>query len=114
MNEREYKVGDLVEFREWDDLVEEFGGDCDVIETPILCVVEKMRYLCGERFRISEIETYPSGTPIDFFRSEEGIENDEFSGSSGFWYITKHMVRHVEESEDVDIPVSDWESVLLQ
>jgi len=42
-----YKVGDKVRVRQWDDMVEEFGGGAGSIDTPACSFEEDMRLYCG-------------------------------------------------------------------
>ena len=54
-----FEVGDKVTFREWDDMVMEFGlnatGD---VEIGPLLFMQSMRYLCGNTYTVARIAPY--------------------------------------------------------
>ena len=53
---QKFQVGDTVRIRDWDDMVDEFGGGGN---GSIYCngtFTVKMRYLCGLEFQISSLE----------------------------------------------------------
>lgn len=56
---KRYKVGDIVQIRQWDDMAEEFGT---TIHGSIACrswyFVEEMKKYCGQKLRIRAIQKF--------------------------------------------------------
>lgn len=84
---KEFKIGEKVRIRQWDDMAKEFGvnslGDinCSVIFS------KRMRPLCGKK-----------ATIIQIFGKNVYLENDE--GLHAFQYtFTTDMIEHVKEKE---------------
>lgn len=84
---KEFKIGEKVRIRQWDDMAKEFGvnssGDinCSVIFS------QRMRHLCGKK-----------ATIIYMIEKNVYLENEE--GSSYFQYsFTTDMIEHIEEKE---------------
>lgn len=87
--ERNFKVGDKVRIRQWDDMAEEFGMDgTDYIQT-LEGFVELMRPLCGKKAKIGSI--HGERVSLEDFEDCEGLDTD-FSYSMD-------MIEHVEEKE---------------
>lgn len=86
MAERVFQVGDVCRIRQWDDMAEEFGGGKD--GWAIRCTgsfPKEMRYLCGQRFTIRDINGVSH-------RSVEGLE-DTRPGDVP-WLITSDMLEY--------------------
>jgi len=48
---KEFKIGELVQIRSWEDMTLEFGGHGDTyINTPRLYFLSNMRYLCKKNW----------------------------------------------------------------
>lgn len=54
MNDFDLRVGDVVRFREWDDMVAEFGMVGDSVGVPYHFTRE-MRYLCGHLAKVRRV-----------------------------------------------------------
>lgn len=58
MNGEVYEIGELVRFREWEDMEREFGLDgCGDISCPATFTTE-MRNLCGVAFCVQDRDSY--------------------------------------------------------
>lgn len=87
--ERNFKVGDKVRIRQWDDMAEEFGmGGTKYIQTSEVFVVI-MRPLCGKKAKIKAIRG--KRVSLEDFEDCEGLNTD-------FSYSTD-MLEHVEEEK---------------
>ena len=54
--DRDFKVGDRVRIRSWDDMAKEYGLDWEGdIGTSYYCFVKEMRNMCGVEATISKI-----------------------------------------------------------
>lgn len=74
-----YNVGDVLQIRQWDDMVEEFGLDINGnIETPS-SFTTGMKYLCGKKFTVAHVLPFDDGAYIaeeDIFQAwsiDEGM-----------------------------------------
>lgn len=56
----DFKVGDVVRVRQWDDMMSEFGLDCDGNIDCAACFTVDMEDLCGRVFTISKMTKYGS------------------------------------------------------
>lgn len=84
------QVGDLVRFRDWDDMASEFGissGDIDCTFT----FAAEMRFLCGREFVI------------------ESIDDGHYYGHDSGYHVSKDMIEMAVEEE---IDTSEIESFL--
>ena len=86
---REYKVGDELRIREWDDMANEFGlnGSGNIKILPAF--TKSMEYLCGEKFTVSRIV----GSCYFSFEEIEYTRND----GNNYWAITEKMLEPREE-----------------
>jgi len=107
----QYKVGDHVRVKDWDEMQSEFGGDEYCIETPGYLFLHAMKHLCGADFHIQKIQR---GHDATVFRSEEGVELKSDGEPGRFWLITANMIAPY-ESDATGEPFDDlgWESVLI-
>lgn len=100
----QYKVGDVVRIRDWDDLVVEFGeGDCD-IPCPFTFISE-MIVFCGKEYVVSKIRDSGDrydGEPVQqLYFEDRGDDIGQYS-------ISGQMVELViEEEAPDDIVVPD-------
>lgn len=74
---RQYKIGDIVQIRQWDDMAEEFGT---TIHGSIVCrtwyFVKEMKKYCGKKLRIIDIRNF----------------NDAYYLNTGnYWTFTSEM-----------------------
>lgn len=94
-----YNVGDVLQIRQWDDMVEEFGLDINGdIETPS-SFTTGMKYLCGKKFTVAHILSFDDGTYI----SEEDIFDQ--------WNIDEEMLEpYLQKLETVSD--SDFQTML--
>ncbi len=80
----DFKVGDLVRVRDWDDMAKEFGFSDLYINVTCGCVFNpKMKVFCGQEFVITVIEEDSKG----FWE----IKGHNFNG----WTITPEMIEPV-------------------
>lgn len=102
----QFCAGDLVEFKSLDEMIEEYGEDCEGMPKVQFGFSRNMTYLCGQVFHIKEI--------IGNCRviSEEGVENFR-TGFTNSWSISTDMIKPYVEPDNV-IDVSAWESVLSE
>lgn len=82
MANRNFKVGDKLRIREWEDMKSEFGIEDGVIQCSYDFVFE-MRYMCGRDFTISAIRD-------GIFCSKEGIEKE----GKYRWNISRDMLEY--------------------
>ena len=74
---RRYKVGDIVQIRQWDDMVREFGVTAyGNISCRNWCFVREMKKYCGKKLQITHIRNFNDGYYLN-------IEN--------FWTFTSEM-----------------------
>ena len=105
----EFKAGELVQVRSWEDMGKEYGfgdyGDTTNprhVTTPGIGFNEKMRYLCGKKGRITKI-TFSGG--LCFVCEFAGLDlsfpsNPSINNGTGVWYITNFMVEKVLPTEN--------------
>lgn len=91
---KEFKVGDRVQIREWEDMEKEFGKVFNEINTRYLFTSE-MTHLCGRTATISKI-------------NGEKIQLKDWSDSSGdlSWSFSTDMIKYVEITRD-DLQFAD-------
>lgn len=90
----EFKVGDLVEFKSWEEMSSEFAPTrCGDIDVGYVCFVSGMRYLCGKRYVIQSIS---KDSPVIQLKNPEKEEEIR-------WTITKEMVKLVETNKGDDM-----------
>lgn len=78
---RSYKVGDVVQIREWDDMEREFGLNAFGIKTR-LCFINGMRQFCSKQFLIYHIlrdDCYKSAGAGNYIYSSDMFEKDSNS-----------------------------------
>ena len=89
--DQEFKVGDLVRIREWDEMAEFYGtdayGDIDVNEDVMF--VGDMKCLCGTESTIESIDSYCDAPRYLF-------DNEKLNK----WIITGEMLEHVQNQND--------------
>ena len=83
----EFKVGDRVRIRQWEDLEKEFGTDSDGDIRVRANFVKGMRHLCGRTAIITEI--YGQGVKLDFDNKTGDID----------WGYTTDMIEKVEDTK---------------
>lgn len=83
----EFKVGDRVRIRQWEDMEKEFGTDSDGDIRVCARFVKRMSHLCGREAIISEI--YGQGVKLDFDNKTGDID----------WGYTTDMIEKVEDTE---------------
>ena len=105
----EFKAGELVQVRSWEDMGKEYGfgdyGDTTNprhVTTPGIGFNEKMRYLCGKKGRITKI-TF--SRDLCFVYEFAGLDlsfpsNPLINNGTGVWYITNFMVEKVLPTEN--------------
>lgn len=81
---RDFKVGDIVVIRDWDDMKSEFGCTSNGHIPCANSFVRDMKYLCGTRCRISKIENALKRVWLKSL-SGESIER---------WAFSTDMIRH--------------------
>ena len=84
MANRNFKVGDKLRIREWDDMESEFGIEDGIIQCSYKFNFQ-MRYMCGCDFTVSAIRD-------GIFYSKEGIEQVE--GEYKRWIISSDMLEY--------------------
>lgn len=88
---REFKVGQVVKIRQWNDMVQEFGfSKYEWIDTPGYTFIKSMRHLCG---RIATI------TSID--RNIVELEFNNERGNISFVYTTFMIEPYIPTVEDL-------------
>lgn len=101
----DFYVGQRVMVRDWDDMMEEYGGDRRTIDTPLYCFVLEMKPMCG---KIAQIIDMPQeewrGTIrvlLDKWEDDEGCPTDTFSltGHATEWLFSTAMLEPVEQRE---------------
>lgn len=93
----EFKVGDLVRVRDWDDMKSQYGlDDLDGYIDCIAGFTEDMRHLCGFEFTILNVEEYADGR----FRYDFGYPEFKRWDATRNWYITQDMLERVNDAED--------------
>ena len=95
MSNRDFKVGDVLRVRQWDDMVKEFGVHNSIISCRFLFTLT-MKRLCGEQFTVRTID------PDGVYHSEECIE--------GGWNISADMLEYGDKFE-VNNTIRDYSSI---
>lgn len=87
----EFNVGDLVRIRQWDDMVDQYGGTDSGrwIKTHVYNFINDMRNLCGKEFVITSIK-------------HQVYDVYEVLGCGTHWHITNEMIELVEEDVSYD------------
>lgn len=80
---RDFKVGDVVRIRQWDDMEKEFGFGCDGDINCDGSFVVEMKNLCGRKCTIKDI--YDNIVRLDFEDSTGDI----------YWQYTTSMIEHI-------------------
>ena len=83
----EFKIGDRVRIRQWEDMEKEFGTDSDGDISVCVSFVKGMRHLCEREAIITEI--YGQGVKLDFDNKTGDID----------WGYTTDMIEKVEDTE---------------
>ena len=105
----EFRIGDCVQFKEWDELVEEFGVDEDGNIPAPGFFNKKMEYLCGQ---IVHIKSFKSNG--NFFRTEEKVEHGREGNFNFDWNLNVSFIKPYEDDQQTDeVPVSDWEHIIF-
>lgn len=95
---RQFKPGDRVRIRQWDDMEKEFGLDEDGdIMTPHETFVSYMKELCGQEATINEISDFDGimrledddGQDLGWVFTSDMLEPAEKSGQSDAWISVK-------------------------
>lgn len=87
----QFKIGDIVVIRDWDDMAREYGLKSKFVIGCSRGFTDSMRYLCGKEFTIKSIDKY--------------YGNVEFEEDSS-WHYHIDMIRPV-KYKDLDIPSTD-------
>lgn len=89
------KVGDVITFRQWDDMAQEFGvSSSGVIRTAPFRFDPRMKYLCGQKITVK----YISAEQEQIF-SEEGFEYDFGSKLPICWRFCASMFEESRTAE---------------
>lgn len=97
--DHDYQVGDVVRFRQWEDMKSEFGASEHQIEIPGRpCFSEEMKHLCGTKAVITKI------LPDGFWWEVMGIvELGDFENCGDVnWSYTLEMLEPAEEPYSFD------------
>lgn len=87
--ERNFKVGDKVRIRQWDDMAKEFGIDKNGDIKASAGFIQEMRPLCGKKAKIGEIDG--NHVFLEDFEDCEGLDTD--------YDYSMDMIEHVEEEK---------------
>lgn len=87
--ERNFKVGDKVRIRQWDDMVREFGVDGDGDIKTSVSFVRSMKSLCGKKAKVGYICKYCIF--LEDFEDCEGLD-------TAYGYSTD-MMEYIEEKD---------------
>lgn len=87
--ERNFKVGDKIRIRQWDDMAKEFGIDKNGDIKALSGFIQEMRPLCGKKAKIGEI--YGNCVFLEDFEDCEGLDTD--------YDYSMDMIEHVEEEK---------------
>lgn len=104
MTEPRFNVGDEVIVRQWDDMVREYGYYTtfhDSINVPFR-FVEEMKYLCGKRCTIEEIQWAPTHKCYAYCLSEDLR-----------WKFSEEMLVHIDCGSNDDVTESSEINLLL-
>lgn len=112
-----YKPGDIVQVKDLEELISEYGVNGDIslggyVKTPVYVFAPGMTHLCGQVFQIRSV-TVVSTTRDDnfcFFRSEENIELRSDNGLH--WKISSAMIKPYDKGPRSEIDLDEWMSVL--
>lgn len=94
MNAYDIAVGDVVRFRDWDDMVDEYGDPSEI------WFVREMKGLCGREFTVTAVDR-------DYYGANHvGI----ISGHKTGWTVTTNMIKLVADEIDplVDSNISNF------
>lgn len=96
MNGRDFKIGDRVRIRQWDDMEREFGKDEDgcINLSSGFGFVDSMHHLCGR-----------TATILEYSNSEVYLDFDDKSGDIE-WAYTTDMLEHINQDEQYEISVT--------
>lgn len=110
ISDYKFEVGDHVQIKDWDEMVDEFGVRRDSGNIPCKCsFTQEMKHLCGKDFHISALH----GSQLDLVMSEEGIELREDGLFPEFWNISFDMIKpYTDNNSQPEINMSDWEQVI--
>ena len=107
-----FKEGDCVVFKDWDEMVDEYGIDpgSDCIDVPFM-FSEPMRYLCGQVVHIKEIGVDAQTGNIEI-TTVEGVEGHGSEGRT--WFISDAMLKpYCKQRQDLDSDLkSAWEDFM--
>ena len=98
MFKREFRIGDRCRIRDWDDMLDEFGGDSYSIDCEY-AFTSTMRKLCGKPFTVKS-------TRYGAYQSEEGTEGC-FSISADMLEIID-PIDPLEERDGADLSAVLW------
>ena len=111
MKKEDIKVGDVLRIRQWEDMKCEFGVDkfdsINIDDDNESFVVE-MRYLCGKKFTVKEIDKTKNRIR---FVSKEGIEIEARNDWS--WSISAGMLERELDDNNNDYVASEDELLAL-
>lgn len=109
MDQHEFHVGDCVQVKDWDELVEEFGiTEEGHIPAPGF-FNKKMKYMCGRVCHIKTIDLV-----LRRVHTEERIEYEVHDHTRNYWVLNISMIKpYIDPEEDSDgVQVSDYEQIL--
>lgn len=93
---KEFKVGDLVEIKSWDEMVKEYGTNLNnQIRTSIFTFNPEMKFLCGKKAHIKSVDCYLIQLDI----------------KTGGFLISKDMIKKI---KGCDTSISPYISKLLE
>jgi len=105
----EFKVGELVRVRSWEDMEREYGSEDSRhttnprhVTTPGIGFNEKMRYLCGKKGRINKITFFGDFCFVyEFAGLDLSFPSDpSLNNGTGVWHISNFMVKKVLPTEN--------------
>lgn len=105
--EHEFQVGDAIQFKDWQELIDEFGKNRlgRPKDVPGGFNIQ-MRYLCGQ---VAHIKSIDSGRP-NFIRTVEEIEDDKVHHRR--WFISTAMIKPYEECETEEVDADSFISMI--
>lgn len=103
---RKFKVGDRVRIRAWDDMVAEYGLDCDGDINIRPSFVRGMRSLCGKTATITEKPMYCDGQSIRFKLAFDDTSKDVN------WNYSADMLELVKKSDETIVIRRDGAEVI--
>lgn len=87
-----FKVGDLVEFKSWEEMESEFGLDTDGAIMTKINFVDSMQYLCGRKVKVKSIDQRGR------IKFEDGAES--------IWSISEDMLKPAKPAANMKIVIT--------